>query len=339
MMINDEHDKMTFTADDLSARPQAVPDEDFRSGFIGLIGRPNVGKSTLLNHLAGMHVAITSPKPQTTRHLIQAVLNEEKSQMIFLDTPGMHQPRTRLGSSMKAAVKTAIRQADVIVILVDAKAATGPKAYKGIPDAENEIIVMAQSRHVPTILVFNKVDHVKKETLLPLISLYSQAYQFDAILPISARTGDGSKLLLREIRRLLPKGPPLFPADMITDQTERGLASELIREQLLYQTEQEIPHGIAVDIEQFDEQLHQETGERQQVSIHAVIYCEKDSHKGIIIGKKGAMLKAIGTSARQHIEQMLDCPVYLELFVKVREDWRNRPGMLRSLGYDRHDQK
>ncbi len=337
MTTFEENEKMTFAADHLSDRPQHEPD-DFRSGFISLIGRPNVGKSTLLNHLAGMQLAITSPKPQTTRHMIQAVLNEEKSQMVFLDTPGMHRPKTRLGSSMKAAVQTAIRQADVIVILVDAKAATGPKAFKGIPDTESDIIRAAQARHVPMILVFNKVDHVKKEDLLPLISLYSQAYQFEAILPISARTGDGSQLLLSEIKRLLPVGPRLFPVDMITDQTERGLASELIREQLLYQTEQEIPHGIAVDIEQFEEQFHEVTGERQRASIHAVIYCEKDTHKGIIIGKKGAMLKAIGTSARQHIEQMLDCPVYLELFVKVREDWRNRPGMLRSLGYDNHDQ-
>lgn len=311
--------------------------KSFKSGFVSLIGRPNVGKSTLLNQLAGMQLAITSPKPQTTRHMIQAVINDEKSQMVFLDTPGMHQPTTRLGSSMKQSVQMAIRQADVIVILVDAKAATGPKAYAGIPNIECDIIKQAQTRHVPMVLVFNKVDHVKKEDLLPLISLYSKTYEFEAILPISARTGDGSQLLLETIRRLLPEGPRLFPVDMITDQTERGLASELIREQLLYQTEQEIPHGIAIDIEAFTEDMDETTGERKHVDIQAVIYCEKASHKGIIIGKQGSKLKSIGTSARKHIEQMLDCPVYLELFVKVREDWRNRPGMLRSLGYDSPD--
>ena len=314
-----------------------MTDQDFCSGFISLIGRPNVGKSTLLNQLAGMQLAITSPKPQTTRNLIRAIVNDEQSQMVFLDTPGMHQPKTKLGNSMKSAIQSALHQSDIIVLLIDAKAATGPKAYRGIPRIEADLLSRIFAMSIPVILLFNKIDHINKEDLLPLINLYGGRFSFSAIIPISARTGDGLSQLKDQLRQLLPQGPRLFPLDMTTDQTERSLSAELIREQILYNTEKEIPHGTAVDIEEFLEKTDPETEERLRVDLHAVIYCEKASHKGIIIGKNGSMLKQIGTEARKRIEQMLGCPCYLELFVKVREDWRNRPGILHNLGYDQQD--
>lgn len=310
-----------------------MSEQNYRSGFVSLIGRPNVGKSTLLNQLSGMHLAITSPKPQTTRSLVRAIVTNEDSQIVFLDTPGMLKPKNRLGENMKASVHTAVGQADVIAVLVDAIAATAEKAYPGIPQREAELLRMAFSRQVPVILLLNKVDRIRKDALLPLIELYASAYAFAAILPISARTGDGMDELLAQLRQLLPQGTPLFPDDMMTDQTERGLTAELIREQILFHTEKEIPHGTAVTIESFEE-IEDETGERTRAVIHAVITCEKDTHKGILIGKGGQMLKRIGQDARQRIEQMLGCPCYLELFIKVREDWRNRPGMLRGLGFD-----
>ncbi|MDD2578870.1 MAG: GTPase Era [Eubacteriales bacterium] len=310
-----------------------MSEQIYRSGFVSLIGRPNVGKSTLLNQLSGMHLAITSPKPQTTRALVRAIVTDDNSQIVFLDTPGMLRPKNRLGESMKASVHTAIREADVIAVLVDATAATAKQAYPGVPQKEEELLKLAFSRQVPVVLLLNKVDRVRKEALLPLIALYASAYSFAAILPVSARTGDGIDELLDQLRQLLPQGAPVFPADMVTDQTERSLTAELIREQILYHTEKEIPHGTAVTIESFEEPVD-ESGERLRAVIHAVITCERDTHTGILIGKGGSMLKQIGQDARQRIEQMLGCPCYLELFVKVREDWRNRPGMLRGLGFD-----
>lgn len=308
-----------------------MTDSNFRSGFVSLVGRPNVGKSTLLNQLAGMRLAITSPKPQTTRSVIRAIIDDDNSQIIFLDTPGMHAARNKLGSLMVTAIETAMADTDIIVIMVDAMAATGKKAISGIPRQEADLIAKAVRNKKPLLLLLNKVDHVSKEKLLPLIDTYNRAADFRAIIPLSARTGEGLDVLLTEIRSILPPGPRLFPPDTLTDQTERALSAELIREQILHLTHEEIPHGTAVEIEQFEEET--DDGQiRQKAHISAVIYCTKDSHKGIIIGKKGQMLKKIGTEARLKIEEMLGCPVYLELFVKVREDWQNRTGILRNLG-------
>lgn len=304
---------------------------NFHSGFVSLIGRPNVGKSTLLNQIAGLRLAITSPKPQTTRNIIRGIIDEKDSQIIFLDTPGIHQAKNRLGSIMAAAIEAAMSDTDIITIMIDAMAAAAPKAYPGIPRLESDLIRKARNYNKPLILLFNKVDRVAKEKLLPLLDLYKDAADFKAMIPISARTGEGVDAFLDEIRHILPEGPPLFPPDTITDQTERVLAGELVREQILHLTHEEIPHGTAVEIEEFEEIITDES-KREKVHISAVIYCIRPSHKGILIGKGGQMLKTIGTEARKKIEEMLGCPVYLELFVKVRDDWQNRIGILRNLG-------
>ncbi len=334
----------------------------FRSGFVSLIGRPNVGKSTLLNQIAGIRLAITSPKPQTTRQVVRAVLDDENSQIIFLDTPGLHQPKTRLGEYMMTAASAALADGDIILLLIDAAAATQSKSGPGVPALEMEILKKASRQNKPVILILNKVDKTVKEALLPLMASYAAAYAFAALLPVSAKTGDGLDQLIDIIRGLLPEGPRYFPVDSITDQTEKALAAEMIREQILLLTSEEIPHGTAVEIESFEELTAEsaeepevleeevsgfsmavlspdlaEDSERTLVRIRAVIYCDKDSHKGILIGHKGAMLKQIGIAARQQIEQMLGCRCYLELFVKVREDWRNRRGILRNLGYEIHN--
>lgn len=312
----------------------------FRSGFVSLIGRPNAGKSTLLNQLAGIRLAITSPKAQTTRQVVRAVLDDETSQMIFLDTPGLHKPKTRLGEYMMACAATALADGDIILLLVDAEAATGSRSGNRVPAIEAEIIEKASRQEKPVILVLNKVDKVRKESLLPLIAAYAAAYEFAALVPVSARTGDGVSQLTTIIRSLLPEGPRYFPVDSVTDQTERSLAGELVREQILLLTSEEIPHGTAVEVESFEEfagdlpLAEAEGAERDFARISAVIYCDKDSHKGILIGRQGSMLKKIGSGARIQIEAMLGCPVYLELHVIVRDGWRNRHGILRNLGYE-----
>jgi GTPase len=309
------------------------------SGFVSLIGRPNSGKSTLLNQLAGVRLAITSPKAQTTRHVVRAIIDGEDSQIIFLDTPGLHKPRNRLGVYMMAAAGAALADGDIILLLVDAEAAVNAAAKTGprVPQLEADILAKAGERGKPVILLLNKVDLVVKEALLPLLAVYSQAFPFSALIPIAAKTGDGLADLLAEIRRLLPEGPRYYPADSLTDQTERSLAAELIREQILFLTSEEIPHGTAVEIEAFEELAGDEPAsaeDRERVRITASIYCDKESHKGILIGRQGSMLKKIGTAAREQIEEMLDCPCYLDLHVKVREDWRNRQGILRNLGFE-----
>ena len=282
----------------------------FRSGFVSLIGRPNVGKSTLLNQLAGIRLAITSPKAQTTRQVVRAVLDDETSQIIFLDTPGLHKPRTRLGEFMMAQATTALSDGDIILLLIDAEAASKSKSGRSVPAIETEILQRATRKEKPVILVLNKVDRVVKENLLPLIAAYSAAYKFAALVPVSARTGDGISELVKIIRSLLPEGPRYYPVDSVTDQTERSLAAELIREQILLLTSEEIPHGTAVEVESFEEfagdlPLEEAEGaERDFVRISAVIYCDKDTHKGILIGHRGSMLKRIGSGARAQIEQM-----------------------------------
>ncbi len=298
----------------------------FHSGFVSLVGRPNVGKSTLLNQLAGQRLAITSPKPQTTRSIIRAILDQPDAQIVFVDTPGLHQPKSKLGHYMTDSARLALAETDVVLLLIEA----GFSAR--VLDLERKVLDQLKGSGKPVILVINKVDAHEKEALLPLIAAFSQAYEFSAIIPVSARTGDGLDVLVAEIKKHLPIGPRYFPEDSLTDQTERMIAAELIREQILLKTHEEIPHGTAVSIETFKEETD-ETGERLRVTIEATILCERDTHKGIIIGKKGSMLTAIGTDARKEIEAMLDCPCYLDLFVKVREDWRNRQSILNDLGY------
>jgi GTPase len=312
-------------------------EQAIHSGFVSLIGRPNCGKSTLLNQIAGIRLAITSPKAQTTRQVVRAIVDQEDSQIIFLDTPGLHKPRTRLGDYMMKAASAAIADGDVILLMVDAAAAARSGCTQ-VPELEKVVLSRAASQAKPVILVLNKVDVIVKENLLPLIAAYSGAFPFSALIPISAKTGDGVDILITEIRRLLPLGPRYYPAGSLTDQTERTLSAELIREQILFTTSEEIPHGTAVEIESFEELLNGESAtadDREFVRISASIYCDRENHKGILIGHNGSMLKKIGTAARLHIEEMVGCPCYLELHVKVREDWQNRISILHTLGFER----
>jgi GTP-binding protein Era len=301
-------------------------DNNFKSGFVAIIGRPNVGKSTLLNTLSEMRLAIVSSKPQTTRHNIKLILNEEDSQIIFTDTPGIHLPKTKLAKKMVDLAYEALSDADVLLLMIDA---TKPK----ISLIETKCCELAQKFKKKVILIINKVDLIPKEDLFPIITKYSGMHSFDAIIPISVKDDDGIDILKKEIIKLLPVGPQYFPEDAITDQTERGITSELIREQILRFTSQEIPHGTAVEIEKFVESDNEEDESESIVRISAVIYCERDSHKKMLIGKNGEMIKRIGTHARKEIEKLLQSKVFLELHVKVREDWRNSHAILTNLGY------
>lgn len=310
-----------------------MEENGFRSGFVTLIGRPNVGKSTLLNHLSGTRLAITSPKPQTTRNVIRAVYDDVEAQIVFLDTPGMHQPKNKLGDFMVSSARHAMAETDVILLLIEA----GFEPRVGL--LEKKILEMASQFKKQVILVINKVDISVKEGMLPLLDAFANTYPFAAMVPVSAKTGDGVDILVSEIKKLIPEGPRYFPEDSYTDQTERMLAAEMIREQILRLTHEEIPHGTAVAIESFEE-VFSETNpeERKHVSISAAILCERSTHKGIIIGRQGQKIKDIGSAARKQIEDMIGCSCYLQLFVKVREDWRNRKGILNDLGYDSRNQ-
>ncbi len=305
----------------------------FRSGFVALAGRANVGKSTLLNHLAGIRLAIVSPKAQTTRHSIRAVVDDGSTQVVFIDTPGMHRPTTRLGRFMVESAWEAFLDSDVAVLITDA---TRP----GPDGIERTFCRKAAESGKSVILAINKVDKVAKETLLPIIGDFAKVFDFLAIIPISASTGLGVDDLLKEIRSHLPEGPRYFPADMSTDQTERTLVAEIIRERILASAHDEIPHGTAVEIETFEESDEEhvriegdETSGRTFVRISARIFCEKDTHKAILIGHGGSMIKKIGSEARASIEKMLGCKVYLDLRVKTKEDWKNDRSLLRDLGY------
>ena len=300
-------------------------------GFAAVIGRPNVGKSTLINYLSGMKLAIVSPKPQTTRTRIRSVINRENSQIIFLDTPGIHRPKSALANFMVETAFRAAEDGDVILLLVD--------VTKGRPtNVEKEICALAEKGKTPVILVLNKVDMLKKELLLPLLSSYNELFAFTAMIPVSARTGDGVPQLLDEIERLLPEGPLYYPNGELTDQSERILAAELIREQILYFMKDEIPYNTAVEIESFEDiypENSKDEYDRKMVRIAAAIYCDKKSHKGMIVGKNGQMAKNIGSRARENIENMCGCKVYLEIFVKTREDWQNKDSILKTLGYQK----
>ncbi|MGN1368619.1 MAG: GTPase Era [Aristaeellaceae bacterium] len=290
----------------------------FRSGFVTIVGRPNVGKSTLMNALVGEKVAIVSNRPQTTRNRIMGVMTRDDWQMVFLDTPGIHTPRTKLGNYMMQSVREAMDGMDGMMVLVDATQ---------VGEHDRAIVKEMASKKVPKVLLLNKIDLLQPEKLLSLIASFADC-GYDAIIPISAKTGDGLDVLTKTMSEKLPEGPKYFPDDMMTDQPERLIVAELIREKALLHLRDEVPHGIGVEIMGMNKESD------NFMEIHATIYCERDAHKGIIIGKRGAMLQQIGSEARQDIENLLDIHVNLKLWVKVRPDWRNRMDDLRNLGYE-----
>ena len=279
-----------------------------KTAMITICGRPNVGKSTLTNALAGEKIAIVSNKPQTTRNRITAVCQRGETQFVFLDTPGFHKPRTRLGDYMVNVVRQSVADVDAVVLVVEPVASLGPQ--------ERELIASIKAANCPAVLAINKLDTVEPEKLLAVIALYSEAYAFNAIVPISAKTGDGVEELLKELDKFAVESPALFPEGVTTDQPEKQVCAELIREKLLLNLEREVPHGTAVEITRFSER------DDGIIDLEATIYCEKASHKGIIIGKHGAMLKKIGEDARKDIEEFMGTKVFLQTWVKVKEKWR-----------------
>ena len=291
-----------------------------KCGIITICGRPNVGKSTLTNAFVGEKVAIVTNKPQTTRNRISAILNRGECQFVFVDTPGLHKARTRLGDYMVNVVKESVADVDAVLLLVE------PIPHIGEP--EQQLIDRIRTLSCPSVLAINKVDSLeKKETLLEVIQLYSQAHSFAAVVPISARTGQGVDELLDVLEGFLPQGPQLFPEDMTSDQPERQMMAEILREKLLLCLDKEIPHGTAVEITRFSER------EDEVIEVDATIYCEKNSHKGIIIGKGGAMLKKVSSLARQDMERFMGTKVYLQTWVKVKENWRDNPAAIQNFGY------
>ena len=290
-----------------------------KSGMITLCGRPNVGKSTLANALAGEKIAIVSDKPQTTRNRITAVVSRGTSQFVFLDTPGLHKPRNKLGEYMVDVVKNSVAGVDGVCLLVE------PIPNVGKPEAE--LISRIKTLGAPAALVINKLDTVKKEELLAVMAAYGEAHEWDAVVPISAKTGQGVEELLDVLEGYLPEGPQLFPDDMTSDQPERQMMAEIMREKLLLLLDKEIPHGTAVEITRFAER------DDEVVEVEATIYCEKNSHKGIIIGKGGEMLKKASTLARQDMEKFMGTKVFLKTWVKVKENWRDNPAAIQNFGY------
>ena len=290
-----------------------------KSAMITICGRPNVGKSTLTNALVGEKIAIVSDKPQTTRNRITAIVNHGEAQLVLLDTPGFHRPHNRLGDYMVNVVKQSVADVDGVLLLVE--------PVDGVGEQETELISRIKQSGTPAILAINKIDTVEKTKLLKIMSTYAAACDFTAIVPISAKTGEGLGELTEELVKLAVPGPQLFPEDMITDQPERQICAELVREKLLLCLDKEVPHGTAVEITKFHER------EDGLVELDATIYCEQDSHKGIIIGKHGAMLKKIGALAREDMEAFLGTKVYLQTWVKVKENWRDSVSQLRNFGF------
>ena len=293
-----------------------------KSGFVAICGRPNAGKSTLMNKIIGEKVAIVSNKPQTTRTKILGVHTEEDAQIVLIDTPGIHKPHNRLGEKMEKYIYTATQDIDVLLYVVDCN------LHENEYEKERKALEGLKKGKTPVVLVVNKIDTVPKLSLLPVLDRLKELYDFHGIVPVSAQKGANISQLLEEIRELLPEGPQFFPGDVITDQPERQIVAEFIREKTLRLLNQEIPHGVAVEIEK----MHKR--DNGTYEILAAIYCERQSHKAIIIGKKGEKLKEIGSRARQDIERFLGSKVYLELWVKVKEDWRNKEGFLNTIGFD-----
>ena len=297
---------------------------NFKSGFVTIIGRPNVGKSTLMNRLIGQKIAITSSKAQTTRNRIQTVYTNEEGQIVFLDTPGINKAKNKLGDYMLMAAERTLNEVDLVLWLVE------PTTFIGA--GERHIAEQLQKAHTPVILVINKIDTVKREEILLFIDTYRKLYDFDEIVPVSALNGDNTDTLIEQIFKYLPYGPRFYDEDTVTDQPMRQIVAELIREKALRCLSDEIPHGIAVSIDRMKER-----GNGKVCDIEATIICERDSHKGIIIGKQGAMLKKIGSAARYEIEQMMEEKVNLQLWVKVKKDWRDSDFLIKNFGYDKKD--
>lgn len=293
---------------------------EFKSGFISIIGRPNVGKSTFLNRVIGQKIAIMSDKPQTTRNKVQGVLTEDDAQMIFIDTPGIHKPKHKLGEFMSKVSKNALREVDAIMFMVNAQQKLG--------SGDRYVIDMLKGTKTPVFLIINKIDTIHPDEILKIVDQYKDEFDFAEIVPISALQGNNVDNLLTTLKKYLPEGPQYYPADQVTDHPERFIIAELIREKALHLTRDEVPHSLAVEIEK----IRREEDE-DRVHVMATVIVERDSQKGIIIGKRGAMLKEIGTRARKDIENLLGSKVYLELWVKVQKDWRDRSSQLRDYGY------
>ena len=292
----------------------------FKSGFITILGRPNVGKSTFMNHVLGQKVAIMSDKPQTTRNKIQGVYTTDTAQMIFIDTPGIHKPKHQLGEHMMRVAKRTLKETEVILFVVNATEKKGP--------GDEYILNMIKDTKTPVILVINKIDLIHQDELPEIIERYSNEFEFADVVPISALQGTNTTNLLDVIESHLEEGPMYYPKDRVTDHPEHFIVSELIREKILLLTEQEIPHSIGVEVTKMKRE-----DDREKVKVEAIIYVERDSQKGMVIGKGGKMLKRVGTLARKDIEALLGDKVYLELWVKVQKDWRNKPQFIRNLGY------
>lgn len=293
----------------------------FKSGFISIIGRPNVGKSTFLNRVIGQKIAIMSDKPQTTRNKIQGVLTHDDAQMIFIDTPGIHKPKHRLGDFMMKVAQNTLKEVDLILFMVNAE--------EGFGRGEEFILEKFQTINTPVFLVINKIDRIHPDELLAIIESYKEKYAFQQVVPISALEGNNVERLLSQIKAVLPEGPQYYPADQVTDHPERFIITELIREKALHLTREEIPHSLAVVLDKMERQ-----GNKDIIHVMATIIVERDSQKGIVIGKQGSMLKEIGKRARVDIENLLGSKVFLELWVKVQKDWRNRMSQLREYGFN-----
>lgn len=291
----------------------------FKSGFAAIVGRPNVGKSTLMNYIIGQKIAIMSDKPQTTRNKIQGVYTTDDVQIVFLDTPGIHKPKSRLGQHMNLVAESAFNEVDVILFLVD--------VADGLGAGDKYIIEQLKNTRTPVYLVLNKIDKVHPEALLPAIAAYAELYDFAEVIPISASLGNNVQTLLAQIEKLLSPGPQYYPDDQVTDHPEQFICAELIREKILHLTREEIPHSVAVYIEDM------KADEKGVVHISAVIVVERDSQKGIIIGKQGALLKEVGKQAREEIQKLLGSRIFLETWVKVKKDWRNHERSLREFGF------
>ncbi|MCQ6273641.1 GTPase Era [Bacillus sp. V3B] len=293
---------------------------EFKSGFISIIGRPNVGKSTFINRVIGQKIAIMSDKPQTTRNKVQGVLTTNDTQYIFIDTPGIHKPKHKLGDFMMKVAQNTLKEVDVILFMVNAE--------EGYGRGEEFIIEKFQSVKTPIFLIINKIDRIHPDQLLAVIDSYKEKYQFAEIIPISALEGNNVETLLEQVKRYLPEGPLFYPADQVTDHPERFIVSELIREKALHLTREEVPHSLAVVLEKMAPEQN-----KDMIHVMATIIVERDSQKGIIIGKQGKMLKEIGKRARADIENLLGSKVFLELWVKVQKDWRNKASQLRDYGF------
>lgn len=296
----------------------------FKSGFISIIGRPNVGKSTFLNHVVGQKIAIMSNKPQTTRNKVQGVVTTKDSQMIYIDTPGIHKPKHKLGDFMVKVARNTLAGVDIIMFMVNAEEKIGP--------GDRFIIEMLRNTETPVFLIINKIDLVHPDALLETIVSYTSEYDFAEIVPISALNGNNTDRLLETLKNYLPEGPQYYPEDQVTDHPERFIIAEFIREKVLHLTREEIPHSIAVIIEKIERDKN-----RDIINVMATIVVDRDSQKGIVIGKQGALLKEIGTKARKDIEMLLGTKVFLELWVKVEKDWRNKPGRLKEYGFSTDD--